>query len=171
MAVDANTYGSHEDVERLIGDLVRGREFTIDTVPALATVEATLDSVAATINAELAAEFYVAPIVEADDPIAYAYAKRANIAGAAGRLLSGHPGAAMGNTMANPLLNRKTAYIAELDAFLEFVRKGRLRATRTESRAANFFVGSAYDDDGNTNLPAFTRDMDDYPGAHTRYEP
>ncbi len=172
MAVDANTYADHTKVEGRIGDLIKNREFTFDTTPSLTTVEETLDAVAAEMNAELQAAQYTAPIAEADDPIPHAWAVRANAAGAAGRLLADFPGAAMGDPQQNPLLNRRTSLLAEYERFLDIVREERLRSTKSEDRLQGFEVGSRiHDETGETNLPVFTRAMDDYPNAHTRSEP
>ncbi|KKL54789.1 hypothetical protein LCGC14_2261910 [marine sediment metagenome] len=52
MAIGANTYAGHEDVERLIGDIVKDRTFDETTVPSLDQVEDELDNAAADLNRE-----------------------------------------------------------------------------------------------------------------------
>lgn len=169
MSVDSNTYAEHEDVERLIGDIVTDREFATDTVPSLTQVETELDNVAADINRELDQAGYTAPVVEADWPFAYNYLKAANAYGAAAVLLSVVPSEGYDPTedVETPGTDRATTYANKLKSALKVIREHRLRAARRVGRLERVFAGSQEDEDGNEKKPIFTRGMDDYPGRRS----
>lgn len=172
MAVDTNTYAEHEDVERLIGDIVEDREFTEDTVPSLAQVESELDNVAADLNRELDQVGYTVPVSETDYPTAYAYMKAANAYGAAAVLLSTVPAEGYEPTeeVESPATTRAQTYGNKLKSALKAIRESRLRAGRRTRRLENLHAGSAEDDEGNIKQPIFTRGEDDYPGRRSLTE-
>ena len=166
MAVEVNTYAGHEDVERLIGDVVEDRTFTLTTVPSLAQVESELDNVAADLNRELDQVGYTVPVNETDYPTAYKYMKAANAYGAAAVLLSTVPA-----TVYNPDEEieqagetRAATYGNKFKSALKAIRENRLRAGRRVRRLEQVFTGSQEDDEGNTKDPIFTRHEDIYPG-------
>lgn len=167
MTVEANTYAEHEDVERLIGDIVEDRTFTETTVPSVAQVEAELDNVAADLNRELDQVGYTVPVNETDYPTAYAYLKAANAYGAAAVLLSTVPANTYNpdEEVEQPGETRAGTYGNKLKSALKAIKENRLRAGRRVGRLANLAAGSAVDDEGNTKEPIFTRREDSYPGV------
>lgn len=169
MTVEANTYAEHEDVERLIGDIVSGREFTADTVPSLAQVETELDNAAADINRELDQVGYTVPVVEADWPTAYAFLKAANAYGAAAVLLSTIPAEAYNpeDEVETGGEDRSKTYSIKFNHALKAIRESKFRAGRRKNRLADAFAGSQETEDGEEKLPIFTRGMDDYPGRRS----
>lgn len=172
MAVDTNTYAEHEDIERLIGDLVEDREFDAATVPTLVQVEAELDNAAADLNRELDQVGYTAPVVLADYPFAYNYLKAANTYGAAAVLLSTISANVYNpdEEVEQPGETRATTYGNKFKSALKAIRENRLRAARRTRRLENIFAGSQEDDEGNTKEPIFTRGQDDYPGRRSLTE-
>ena len=165
MAIDANTYAEHEDLERRISDLLVGGLFTTGTRPTLAQAEQMLDDVAAEMNASLESAGYVAPIVVGDDAIAFAYAKSANSAGAAVMAMNIFPSEAWDPDAPEPTRNRVSGFAAEYKKFITRVEEGKLKATRTTKLTANFIVGSARDRaTGDLKEPLFDRQGDVYPG-------
>ena len=166
MTVEANTYAGHEDVERLIGDIVEDRTFTEDTVPSLVQVESELDNVAADLNRELDQVGYTVPVNETAYPTAYAYLKAANAYGAAAVLLSTVPANTYNpdEEVEQPGETRAGTYGNKLKSALKAIKENRLRAGRRVGRFANLAAGSAVDDEGNTKEPIFTRREDSYPG-------
>ena len=166
MAVGANTYAEHEDVERLIGDIVSGREFDGTTTPTLVQVEAELDNAAADINRELDQIGYTVPVVLADWPTAYAFLKAANAYGAAAVLLSTIPAEGYNpeDEVETGGEDRSKTYSIKFNHALKAIRENRIRAARRKARLADTFAGSQETDDGEEKLPIFTRGMDDYPG-------
>jgi len=172
MAVEANTYAEHEDVERLIGDLVEDREFTEDTVPSLAQVESELDNVAADLNRELDQVGYTVPVNETDYPTAYKYLVAANAYGAAAVLLSTIPATTYNpdEEVEQPGETRASTYGNKLKSALKAIRENRFRAGRRTRRLEKVFAGSQEDSEGNTKEPIFTRGEDDYPGRRSLTE-
>lgn len=166
MTVGANTYAEHEDIERLIGDIVEDRTFDTDTVPTLVQVESELDNAAADLNRELDQVGYTVPVVEATYPTAYAFLKAANAYGAAAVLLSTVPseGFEPGEEVETPGVTRAQTYANKFKSALKAIREQRLRAGRRKYRLGDVFTGSQEDDEGNEKNPIFTRGMDDYPG-------
>ena len=169
MAIGANTYAEHEDVERLIGDIVANRTFDETTVPSLDQVEAELDNAAADLNRELAQVGYTVPVVETDYPTAYAFLKAANAFGAAAVLLSTVPSEGYDPTeeVESPATDRATTYGNKFKSALKAIRENRLRAGRRTRRLGNLAAGSAEDEEGNEKLPIFKRGMDAYPGRRS----
>ena len=166
MAVEANTYAEHEDVERLIGDIVEDRTFTETTVPSLAQVETELDNVAADLNRELDQVGYTVPVDETNYATAYKYLVAANAYGAAAVLLSTIPAESYDPTeeVEGTATTRAQTYANKFKSALKAIRENRLRAGRRVGRLANLAAGSAVDDEGNTKDPIFTRHEDSYPG-------
>lgn len=166
MVVEANTYAEHEDVERLIGDVVEDRTFTEDTVPSLAQVETELDNVAADLNRELDQVGYTVPVSETAYATAYAYLKAANAYGAAAVLLATVPATTYNpdEEVEQPGETRAATYGNKFKSALKAIKENRLRAGRRVGRLANLAAGSAVDDEGNTKDPIFTRREDSYPG-------
>lgn len=169
MAVGANTYAEHEDVERLIGDIVLNREFGGTTTPTLVQVEAELDNQAADLNRELDQVGYTVPVVNADWPTAYAFLKAANAYGAAAVLLSTIPAEAYNpeDEIETGGEDRAKTYSIKFNHALKVIRESKLRASRRKARLADMFAGSQETEDGEEKLPIFTRGMDDYPGRRT----
>ena len=169
MVVEANTYAEHEDVERLIGDIVEDRTFNETTVPTLVQVEAELDNVAADLNRELDQVGYTVPVSKTDYPTAYKYLVAANAYGAAAVLLSTVPATTYNpdEEVEQPGETRASTYGNKLKSALKAIRENRLRAGRRTRRLGNLAAGSAVDDEGNTKDPIFTRGEDDYPGRRS----
>lgn len=169
MAVDANTYGTVADVQRLIGDIVEDRTFDTDTVPTLVQVEAELDNVAMDLNRELDQVGYTVPVVQADWPTAFGFLKAANAYGAAAVLLSTVPSEGFDpvEEVETPGVTRAQTYANKFKSALKAIRENRLRAARRKYRLADAFAGSQEDSEGNTKEPIFTRGMDDYPGRRS----
>lgn len=172
MGVGANTYAEHEDVERLIGDIVEDREFDTDTVPSLAQVEAELDNVAADLNRELDQVGYTVPVSETDYPTAYQFLKAANAYGAAAVLLATVPaeGYNPAEEVEQTAETRATVYVNKFKSALKAIRESRLRAGRRKYRLENVFAGSQENEDGYEKLPIFKRGQGDYPGRRTLVE-
>ena len=166
MTVEANTYAEHEDVERLIGDIVEDRTFTETTAPSLAQVEEELDNAALDLNRELDQVGYTVPVDETAYPTAYGYLKAANAYGAAAVLLSTIPADVYDPTeeVEQPGTTRAQVYSNKFKSALKAIKENRLRAGRRVGRLANLAAGSAVDDEGNTKEPIFTRREDSYPG-------
>ena len=166
MTVGANTYAEHEDVERLIGDIVINRTFATDTVPSLSQVESELDNAAADLNRELDQVGYTVPVNETDYATAFAYLKAANAYGAAAVLLSTVPAETFDPTeeVESTTPTRAQAYANKFKSALKAIRENRLRAGRRVRRLANLAAGSAVDAEGNVKEPIFTRREDSYPG-------
>jgi len=166
MTVGANTYAEHEDVERLIGDIVEDREFDEDTTPTLAQVEAELDNAALDLNRELDQVGYTVPVNETDYPTAFGYLKAANAYGAAAVLLSTVPANSYNpdEEVEGTGETRATTYGNKFKSALKAIRENRLRAGRRVGRLANVFAGASEDDEGNEKEPIFTRNEDHYPG-------
>lgn len=169
MTIEANTYAEHEDVERLIGDIVESREFTTGTIPSLAQVEEELDNAAHDLNRELDQVGYTVPVSETDWPTAYKFLKAANAYGAAAVLLSTVPseGYEPAEEVETPAATRAQTYANKFKSALKAIRENRLRAGRRKARLADAFAGSQETDDGEEKLPIFTRGMDDYPGRRS----
>jgi len=166
MAVGTNTYAEHEDVERLIGDIVEAREFTEDTVPTLDQVEAELDNAALDLNRELDQVGYTVPVSETDYATAYGFLKAANAYGAAAVLLSTVPANVYDPTeeVEQPGTTRAQVYSNKFKSALKAIKDNRLRAGRRVSRLNNLRAGASEDADGNEKDPIFTRGEDHYPG-------
>lgn len=169
MTVGANTYAEHEDVERLIGDIVESRTFTETTVPSLVQAEDELDNAAADLNRELDQVGYTVPVSETDYPTAYAFLKAANAYGAAAVLLTVVPSEGYEPTeeVETPGVTRAQTYANKFKSALKAIRENRLRAGRRVGRLSRAFAGSQEDDLGNEKEPIFTRGMDTYPGSPT----
>jgi len=169
MTVGANTYAEHEDVERLIGDIVLNRTFDETTVPTLVQVESELDNAAADLNRELDQVGYTVPVVLADYPTTFAFLKAANAYGAAAVLLSTVPSEGYNpiEEVEAPGTTRAEVYSNKFKSALKAIREQRLRAARRKGRLADVVAGSQADADGNEKNPIFTRGMDDYPGRRS----
>jgi len=172
MAVATNTYAEHADVERLIGDIVSGREFDTGTTPTLVQVEAELDNAAADINRELDQVGYTVPVDETGYPTAYAFLKGANAYGAAEDLLSTIPAEAYNpeEEVETGGEDRSKTYSIKFNHALKAIRESKLRAGRRKARLADAFAGSQETDEGEEKKPIFTRGMDDYPGRRSLVE-
>jgi hypothetical protein len=167
MGVGANTYAEHEDVERLIGDIVESRTFTTGTVPSLVQVETELDNAAAELNNELDVAGYTVPVNATDYPTARAYLKAANAYGAAAVLLATIPALAYDpeDEVDAGSEDRGKTYNLKFKAALKAIQEHRFRAGMRVGRLANVFTGAQEDEDGNAKEPFFKRGMDDYPGV------
>ena len=167
MAVGTNTYGDHEDVERLIGDIVASRTFTDSTTPTITQVEAELDNVAAEINAALDVMGYTVPVSSTDYPTAYAFLTAANNYGAAARILGTIPTEAYNpdEQMVDIGMSRAEMYERHLKNALAWIWSRRLRAGMRKERFADLRVGARTDDDGNALDPLYRRRMGEKSGA------
>lgn len=172
MSVGANTYAEHEDVERLIGDIVENREFTTDTVPSLAQVEQELDNAAMELNRELDWAGYTVPVDETDYPTAYGWLKSMNEYGAAAMLLNIGPAEAFESAedTEGGTPTRAQTYANRFKDALKYIKAYRLRAGMRKHRLEDVFSGSQEDADGNEKLPVFRRGDFDYPGRRTLTE-
>ncbi|MFA5429845.1 MAG: hypothetical protein WC329_01645 [Candidatus Omnitrophota bacterium] len=169
MVISANTYAEHEDIEKLIGDIVPEREFNVDTVPTLAQVESELDDAAAELNNALDVAGYTVPVSSTDYPTAFAFLKAANAHGAAAVILASVPanGYNPDEEVEQIGETRATVYSIKFKSALKTIREHRIRAGMREDRLANIYAGSAQDADGNEKKPIFTRGMGQYPGNTT----
>lgn len=165
MAIDANSYCTIADLERRISDLIVDNVFTTSTRPTLAQAEQMIDDCAAEINNALLVAGFVAPIAVADDPFPHASAVAANSAGAAVKVMNTFPSEAWDPNAPEPTRNRVSGFAAEKKSFLDKIEGNKIKASRTTGVTALFIVGSARDrESGDLKVPAFTRDMNDYPG-------
>lgn len=171
MAVAANTYGTVERVQRLIGDLIPGRAFSLTTNPTLAEVEGFLDDAADFLNMELKAAGYTVPVALATDPETFRYLRLINSAGAAWFILNTKPAEAF-STIATEqqVVDRRTAIQNLFQAGLDKIKDEGLPATRTDALGSFFKVGSQTDADGKTKKPIFTRAMTDFPSSRSLVE-
>ena len=129
-------YGTKEGIERLIGDIVSGRNFSTSTVPTISQVEAELVNVAAEIDLALDSVGYTVPINEDDYPHAYAFVKAANEYGAAARVLSMIPTEAYDpdEQMQDIGQTRAQMYERHLKQALKQIWELKIRAGRSRSR-------------------------------------
>ena len=169
MSVDTNTYGTVAAIERLIGDVVASRTFSGSTFPSTTQVEAELDAVAAEINAHLDAHGYTAKISSSSWPFAYNAAAAANNYGAAARLLAVIPSMAY-DTEEDRATSRQGMYEGRFRAFLKKIAERQIRAGMRRTHFDNLIAGARLNDDGDTNVPLFTRDTSDYPGSRSLVE-
>ena len=167
MAIETNSYGSLDGVQRLIRDLVPGGEFGDDTVPTRPDVEAFINEVADEINEALRSSGYTVPVASSGDDIeANGRLARVNNMGAAATALGSYPTESFNPD--NPdMKNRMDFWLSRFDTLIEDIRENKLAATRTTGKLTRTFAGSQEDKDGNEKLPVFTRDVTDYPGART----
>jgi len=167
MTVGANTYGTVAGVQRLIGDIVESRAFTISTVPTLAQSEEELDNAASELNNELDVNGYAVPVVLATFPTAFGYLKAANEYGAAAVLLGTIPGQAYApdDEVDTGSENRAKQYNQKFQAAKKAIGDKKVRAAMRVGRLANVYTGAQEDADGNVKDPLFKRGMDDYPGV------
>lgn len=172
MALDANTYAAITDLERRISDQLIGGVFTTSTRPTLAQAEDMLDDTASEMNSDLEVAGYSVPIVEATNSTAFKYARAANSAGAAVKVMTVFPSEAWDPEVPDPQRNRISGFAAEYKRFLERVEAGKIVAERTTKLTQNFTVGSARDRrTGDLKNPTFTRDQSEYPGRIARLDP
>ncbi len=168
MAVDANSYGSEVGIERLIGDMVVGRNFGAATIPTTTQVEAEIDAAAADLNRELDAFGYTVPVASGDDPFAHAFLVTANNYGAAATLLGTLPPSAFNPTV-DPeaeVTSRMAMYQHRFNHALKVIREYKLKATMDTSRFGNITAGARTNDDGEVNKPLMKRllhESDRYP--------
>ena len=169
MAVGANTYGSAEGVERLVGDLVTGRAFGAGTTPTVTQVEAVLDDVAADLNRELDAAGYTVPVATAD-ATARAFLVAANNFGASAVVLGMLPFGGFDPETAEAATSRAGMFQGHLNHAIKMISERRLRASMSIQRTVNLFAGSQENSDGDTKSPLFKRGDDDYPGRRSLTE-
>jgi hypothetical protein len=169
MTVGANTYAAVTDIQRLIGDIVESRTFSVSTVPTTAQVESELDNAAADLNRELDQAGYTVKVSLADYPTAYAFLVAANAYGAAAVLLATIPayGFNPDDEVEAAAESRPTTYSRKFESAKKAIREHRIRAAMRKGRLADVFSGSQEDVDGNEKKPIFTRGMDAYPGSPT----
>ncbi len=173
MAVGANTYGTVQRVMDRLGDLFPdGDASTIDRIDK-SQVERMLDDVASEMNNHLEVYGYTVPIAQATNPVAFDYARTANVAGACVMVLNSMPGLAFDPENPDELGgNRRAAFQAQYKRFFERVEKRQIVAAKAVSIVDRFRVGSATDrKTGDEKKPVFRRDTFDFPGSVTRMEP
>ena len=173
MPVDANTYGTQDGVELLIGVIVSGRDFTASTIPTDASVDAALDSIADILNAELLASDYTIPVASGTNPEAHGMLFRANNAGAAADLLNTIPNTSWSDPEMGPKAggDRKSMYENMLTRILSMIQSKRFPADKSRGSLAPFFVGSRTDrDTGEVKNPLFTRKKFDNPTSRVLQE-
>ena len=161
MPLDANTYGTVAGVERLIGDIVASRTFTISTTPTLAQAEAELDNVAADINSALDVMGYTVKVDSTNYPHAYNFLAAANEYGAAARLLGTIPTEAYDpdEQMTDTGATRAQMYERYLNRALKRIWDRKLKAGMTTGRFSRLKSGAQEKD------PLYRRRMEEYPGA------
>ena len=167
--VGANTYGSEAGVEKLVGDLVAGRDFGAGTIPTTTQVEGVLDDIAADLNRELDTEGYTVPVASAD-ATAKAFLAAANNYGAAAVLLGMFPVGAYNPDAEGQGNSRAEMYQKRLNSAIKMIREHRLKAGMTTQRFALVFSGGQEDEDGNEKLPLFKRGQTDYPSSRSLVE-
>lgn len=167
MAIETNTYGTLDGLQRLIRDIPDGGEFGDDTTPTRADAEAFINEVADEINEALRAAGYTVPVASTGNDVeANGRLARVNNMGAAATILGTYPPEAFNPD--NPdSKNRMDFWMSRFTTLIEDIREGKLAATRTTGKLKRVFSGSQEDKDGNEKLPVFTRDVTDYPGART----
>ncbi len=163
MATSTNTYGETTGVERLIGDIVNGRAFstassTAATIPTLAQVELELDAAAASLNVELMAAGYSAP-VSTGDPITRRWLQSVNEKGAAATLLGTMPSSAFAPEADDAGTNRMATFQRDFNSALKRIREQRIVASRGTSRLGRIYSGSQESSDANRKLPLFRRGL------------
>lgn len=167
-----SVYGSIQQVEAMIGDIVTDRQFSDDTFPSASQVTILLEAVAAELNAELKQQGYRVPVRAKDDMDAYIYLAHANSAGAAARTLSSLPFEAYGfpDEQARGG-DRREMLDRELWHCLQKIRRQELPATRDVGLASRTIAGSRTDrTTGDVKNPLFKRSMTDYPGSRVLEE-
>lgn len=164
MPTSTNTYGESTGVERLIGDIVVSRTFSTTTIPTLGQVELELDAVASSLNVELMAAGYSAP-VSTGSPITRRWLQAINEKGAAASLLGTLPSVAFSPESDDAGTNRMAMYESEFKAALERIRDQRIVASRGTSRLGRVFGGSQETSGGTRKLPLFTRGMSGNPSG------
>ena len=165
--VGANTYGSEAGVEKLVGDLVAGRDFGAGTVPTTTQVEGVLDDIAADLNRELDVEGYTVPVNATDYPTARAFLVAVNNYGAAAVILGMFPVGAYNPNAEEQGNSRAEMYQKRLNSAIKMIREHRLKAGMTTQRFALVFSGGQEDEDGNEKLPLFQRGQTDYPSSRS----
>lgn len=171
MALATGTYGTVADVQRRVRDLVPGGEFGDDTTVTREDIEAYMNDVADMLNDALRSEGYAVPVAATGNDIqANGRLAMVNVYGAASMALGHWPTEAF-NPENPDMKNRMDFFWSFVTRALEDIREHRLSATRETGVIANVFGGSQEDDDGNTKLPVFTREITDYPGSRSLTKP
>ena len=88
MPLNANTYGTVQRVQDMIGDMLPNRTFTSDTTPSLSAVETALNDTANYLNMELEQHGYITPV---EHEATRGFLAWANSAGAASEVLGQTP--------------------------------------------------------------------------------
>ncbi len=167
MAIETNTYGSLDGLQRLIRDIPDGGEFGDDTTPTRTDAEAFINEVADELNEALRAAGYTVPVASTGDDVeANGRLARVNNMGAAATILGSYPPEAFDPD--NPdMKNRMDFWMSRFSTLIEDIREGNLAATRTTSKLGRVFSGGQEDKNSNTKKPAFTRTDGFYPGTRT----
>ena len=160
-------YGSEIGVERLIGDIVTSRDFTISSTPSSTQISAVLDDVTADLDRELQAQGYRVPVLLADDTTAYNYLAAVNNYGAAAIVLGMIPAHAFRPGLEGLGETRAQMFEARFQNAMKVIQEKRIRATRSVGRFSQVFAGSQEDTDANRKLPFFRRGMHDVPGQRS----
>ena len=178
MAVDGDSYSTVARVEAIVGDIPinesNPREFTTTSTPTIAQVELFIDNAAAELNNALAVVGYIAPIVEADDKIAYTYIRYANDCGAALQVLDTMPTESYQGMSGESIVSARRGHCQNTFlAALRLIKAEGIKASRESgaTRLADFTIGSSTNSTGATNKPLFERGKSDYPGSRSLSEP
>ena len=170
MALDSDTYGTVARVERLVGDLVQGRSFSLNSIPTLAQVEGFLDDTASELNSALTFAEYTVPVVVGTDTAAFNYLAHGNSCGAAFLVLDALPAEAYTEPgEESPSQGRKQSYERIFWNLIKVIKAEQIPAEKTSGGTilAPFKVGSAMDANGNTTKPIFTRSLTDNPSSRS----
>jgi len=172
MAVDADSYGTIERLEAIVGDIVinssSARTFSTSTIPTLIQAEGFIDDIAAELNTALINAGYVSPVVVGDDKAAFNYLRYANTCGAALLALDSLPVESyQGPDFTNIPVGRRGHCQNVYLAALKVIREEKLTATQVAgaSHLGELAIGSSVNSDGDTKLPIFTRDVTDNPSS------
>ena len=157
MAIGANSYGTVAQVAALTRRYTDNGSYVHNTNPTVATVEAWINSVSATLNVSLAAAGFKIPITQTDAAAACAAlvveatADLCHAANSTGRFFTK---AALERGVSPLMAIRK-----EMDAWVEAQADGleQLGATRNRSLTAGILYRDA-DEGGDETFPIFQRD-------------
>ena len=170
MGVDSDTYGTIAKVESLVGDLVQGRVFSLNSQPTLVQVELFLDYAASDLNSGLTYSGYTVPVVVGTDKAAFNYLVLGNSCYAAVLVLDALPAEAYTEPgEESPAQGRKQSLEKIYRRLLKTILDEKLPADRVSGGTilGDIKFGSQTDSDGNTKKPIFIRGMTDYPSSRS----
>ena len=150
MPVDANSYGTVADLERMVGELARGGSFsngdittsppTPATNPTLLQVETAIDRASSMVNDRLTANGYVSPIDPVNYASAFGWASEAVSALVSARLLHFQPvrDLDVGSGGETTVDSRAASLHGQVQDFLDAIMNGTLIAEKLNSDPDGF---------------------------------